>query len=125
MCDLTCPEIDQILLVQRTHLLYDGPQPALEGDEPLAGLARLVVEGGVADEGGHVDVPDTVQQQAEVLRGEAVQGPGRDNVKHSLLHLNQRNISGAGPLRWTVITFFKAFSCEVTIRYSAYFLTYW
>ena len=35
----TCPEVDQVLLLQRTHLLYDGPQPPLEGDETLAGLS--------------------------------------------------------------------------------------
>ena len=91
-CDLTCPEIHQILLVQRTHLLYDGPQPPLEGHEPLAGLPGLVIEGGVADQCGHVDVPDTIQQQAEILRGEAVQGAGWDDVKDSLLHLKHREI---------------------------------
>ena len=54
------PEVDQVLLVERTHLLNDGPQPPLEGDQPLAGLSRLVIEGSVTDQSRHVDVSDSV-----------------------------------------------------------------
>ena len=45
-----CPEVNQVLLLHGGHLLYDSPQPSLEGDQPIIGLATLVVEGGVAYE---------------------------------------------------------------------------
>ena len=50
---------------------------------PVWSLPALIVKGGVGDECGHVDVPNPVEQQAEVLGSEAVQGPGRDHVKQS------------------------------------------
>ena len=66
---LTSPEIDEILLFERRHFLYDRPQPALEVLEPLRGLARLVVEGGVADQGGNVDVADLkLEKNSEKLK---------------------------------------------------------
>ena len=57
------PEVDQVLLLQRGHLLNHGPQPALEGHQSVVRLARLVVEGGVGDQGGHDNVPNTVVEQ--------------------------------------------------------------
>ena len=55
---LTSPEEDEILLLERRHLFDDGPEPALEGDEPVGTLAALVVERRVADQRRHVDVAD-------------------------------------------------------------------
>ena len=51
------------LLLKWCHLLDDRPQPSFEGDEPILGLARLVVEGGVTNQGCHVDIADSIQQQ--------------------------------------------------------------
>jgi len=66
------PEVDQVLLLQRGHLLNHGPQPALEGHQSVVRLARLVVEGGVGDQGGHDNVPNTVVEQP--VRFPIVQG---------------------------------------------------
>ena len=55
---LTSPEEDEILLLQRRHLFDDGPEPTLEGDQPVGTLAALVVERRVADQRRNVDVAD-------------------------------------------------------------------
>ena len=47
----------------------------------------LVVEGGVANERGHVDVTHAVEKESEVLRGEGVHTPGGNHVKHTLFDL--------------------------------------
>jgi len=57
---------------------------------PVAGFAALVVEGRVWDEGGDVDVPHAVQQQAEILGGETVQRPGRQHVKQPWRNICRR-----------------------------------
>ena len=64
----SCPEIKRnqviiYLFLKWCHLLDDRPQPSFEGDQPILRLARLVVEGGVTNQGCHVDVADSIQQQ--------------------------------------------------------------
>ncbi len=50
---------------------------------PVSWLAALIVEGCVGDEGGHIDVPHPVQEQAEILRCEAVKAAGRQHVEQA------------------------------------------
>ena len=50
---------------------------------PVAGLAALIVERCVGDEGGHVDVPHPVQQEPEILCGQTVQRASRHHVKQT------------------------------------------
>ena len=63
----TCPEVDEVLLLERRHLLDDGPEPALEVDEAVRRLARLVVERRVADQRLHVDVAHLQEKGREKL----------------------------------------------------------
>ena len=51
------------LLLKWCHLLNDCPQPTLESDKSILGLARLVVERCIANQGCHVDISNPVQQQ--------------------------------------------------------------
>lgn len=46
-------------------------------------LTTLVIEGGVGDEGLHVNVPNTIQQKTQVLRGQPLQRGWRNHVKHT------------------------------------------
>ncbi len=54
-----------------------------ERGSPVSWLSALIVEGCVGDEGGHIDVPHPVQEQAEILRCEAVKAAGRQHVKQT------------------------------------------
>lgn len=51
----------QVLPLEVRHLVDDRPKPSLEAREALGRLAALVVEAGVGDECGHVDVSHSVQ----------------------------------------------------------------
>lgn len=74
----------QILFLDAGHLLHRTPQPTLQLDELVALLVGLVVEGRVGDQGAHVDVTDTVQQQSQILRRQPVQRILRQHIEHSL-----------------------------------------
>ena len=54
-----------------------------EEKKRLTRLTTLVIEGGVGDEGLHVNVPNTIQQETQVLRGQPVQRGCRNHVKHA------------------------------------------
>lgn len=69
------------------HFLNNGPEPALKAHEPLAVLARFIVEAGVRDECGDIDVAHAVEQQPEVLGRQVVQRAGRQHVKHACAQL--------------------------------------
>lgn len=57
----------QVLFLETRHLLDGPPQPPFELDQLVALFVRLVIEGRVGDQGAHVDVSDTVQQQTQIL----------------------------------------------------------
>lgn len=75
----------QILSLHVAHLLHDAPQPALELDQLVAALARLVVERRVRDQCTDVNVTDAVQQQPQILGGERVQGAAGQHIEDPLL----------------------------------------
>lgn len=78
---------DQVLSLDVRHFLDYGPEPALKAHEPLTILARFIVEAGVRNKSGDVDVTNPVKQQTEVLCRQVVQRAGRQHVKHSCAQL--------------------------------------
>ena len=62
----TCPEVDEVLLLEGRHPLDDGPEPTLEVDQPVGRLPGLVVERSVADLRLHVDVPHLGRKKGRV-----------------------------------------------------------
>lgn len=66
------------------HFIDYGPKPALESCEPVGLLAALVVEAGVGDERGHVDVAHAVQQQPQVLRRQTLQSRFGQHVQDAV-----------------------------------------
>lgn len=76
------------------HLVDDGPQPALEAREALRRLSALVIEAGVGDQRGHVDVSDAVQQQAQVLRREPFESTLRKHIEYADAHCLEQTVIG-------------------------------
>lgn len=83
---------NQILSLEMRHLVHDGPEPALEPREALGRLPALVVEAGVGDQRGHVDVADAVQQQPQVLRRQPLQRRLGQHVQHAHAHRLKKTV---------------------------------